>query len=197
MATCCGRWATRCMHACIHVPTSFATWCRPLHPCLPCAWVSPPLLLHSLPMCRSCSALLLPVQHSVGTTWAEPDDEDVPAPAPTLRAMPLRPRAVPSVILAGAAWVGWCSSATKCSAQSCVIVCRRGFSLCICRDPAPAPTIPVCRWPGQRHGGFRAGAGGGHIRAARHASHAPAGAPPAPCVALMKASLRTAACAAP
>ena len=119
MATCCGRWATRCIRACIHVPTSFATWCRPLNPCLPCAWVSPLLLLHSLPLCRSCPALLLHVQHSVGTTWAEPDDEDVPAPAPTLRAMPLRPRAVPSVILAGAAWVGWCSSATKCSAQLC------------------------------------------------------------------------------
>lgn len=44
------------------------------------------------------------VQHSAGTTWQAPEDEDVPPPVPTLRAMPLRPHAVPTVILAGAPW---------------------------------------------------------------------------------------------
>ena len=43
-------------------------------------------------------------QHSVGATWrADVDDEDTPDVVPTLKAMPLRPGAVPTVILAGGA----------------------------------------------------------------------------------------------
>lgn len=42
-----------------------------------------------------------PPQHNAGTTWRSSEDEDAPDVVPTLRAMPLRPHAVPSVILAG------------------------------------------------------------------------------------------------
>ncbi len=53
-------------------------------------------------LCRELVTLpCLPLQHYVGTTWRFDEDEDAPVPAPTLRAMPLRPRAMPSAILAG------------------------------------------------------------------------------------------------
>ncbi|PRW61178.1 FG-GAP repeat-containing isoform B [Chlorella sorokiniana] len=42
-------------------------------------------------------------QHAAGTSWRSSEDEDVPPAVPTLRAMPLRPRAVPTVILAAGA----------------------------------------------------------------------------------------------
>ncbi|KAL4452779.1 hypothetical protein ABPG75_008441 [Micractinium tetrahymenae] len=39
-------------------------------------------------------------QHYVGTIWHADEDEDAPDPVPTLRAMPLRPHSMPTVILA-------------------------------------------------------------------------------------------------
>ena len=107
------------MHACKPCGSQLATrraMHAPWQPSLPCASLSPPLPRPPIP---PPSALPLPLQHSVGTTWAEPDDEDVPAAAPTLRAMALRPRAVPTVILAGGGWVGRGSSV---AAQSCVLL---------------------------------------------------------------------------
>lgn len=61
------------------------------------------------PALASLTAFALPccpppcpvAQHNAGTSWKSAEDEDVPDAVPTLRAMPLRPHAVPTVILAG------------------------------------------------------------------------------------------------
>lgn len=66
-----------------------------LHPAQP-----PPAIKRGCCLCPP--PLLSPLQQAVGATWREPLDEDQPAPQPTLRAMPLRPHAVPTAILAGA-----------------------------------------------------------------------------------------------
>lgn len=65
-------------------------------------------------------------QHFVGTRWSEDDDEDVPDPEPTLRAMPLRPRAMPTVILAA-------------GEESATIVSERGAEV----DSFDLPDKPV------------------------------------------------------